>query len=84
MMVPLIPVYNVLTHNYSYMTIGEFRVLLGTSSAGSPSYVGGPTGAIVVDNTKTPPEIDIDTTIIPQMGLSATIRGLWTFVQGHL
>ena len=46
------------------------------------SYVGGPTGAIVVDNTKTPPEIDIMTTTVPRKSLSETIPGLWTFTPG--
>lgn len=81
-MVGLIPVYNVLTRTYSYMTIGEFRALLGTPSMGSPVYVGGPTGAIVVNNTVTPPEIDIATEIVPQKHLSQTIDGMWTFTQG--
>lgn len=46
-----------------------------------PSYVGGPTGAIIVSNDKNPPEIDIATTVVPQKGLSETIDGLWTFKQ---
>ncbi len=82
MFVGLVPVYDALTRRYSYLTLAEFKALLGPASA--LPYVGGPTGAIVVDNTKNPPEIDIDTSIIPQKGLSETIRGLWTFVQGHL
>jgi hypothetical protein len=79
MMVPLVPIYNVLTRTYSYMTIGEFRALLGATSV--PAYVGGPTGAIVVDNTKTPPEIDIATEVVPRKAQSETITGHWTFEQ---
>lgn len=54
---------------------------LKTGALGAASYVGGPTGAIIVDNTKNPPEIDIATSIVPQKGLSETIDGKWNFTQ---
>jgi hypothetical protein len=81
-MVGLIPVLDVVHRQYVLLSPAECRALFAGTSA--PAYVGGPTGAIVVDNTKTPPEIDIDTSIVPRKGISETIRGLWTFVQGRL
>lgn len=54
---------------------------LRASPQGGAKYVGGPTGAIVVDNVKNPPEIDV-TSSVPRKGNSETIGGLWTYVQG--
>jgi hypothetical protein len=45
------------------------------------NYVGGPTGAIIVNYAVTPPEIDIDTSMVPRKAQSETITGHWTFLQ---
>jgi hypothetical protein len=51
-------------------------------SGGSLAYVGGPTGAITINNGVTPGEIDIDTVVLPRKGSSDTISGVWTFTPG--
>ena len=51
---------------------------------GSPAYVGGPTGAVTVNNGSTPPEVDIATVVVPQKGSSETISGVWTFAAGFM
>ena len=51
---------------------------------GSPPYVGGPTGAIVINNSVTPGEIDIATVVLPRKGSSDTISGVWTFMPGFM
>lgn len=51
---------------------------------GSSSYTGGPTGAITVNNSVTPGEIDIDTVVSPRKGSSDTISGVWTFTPGFM
>ena len=45
-------------------------------------YVAGPTGAMVVDNTKSPGEIDIVTSVVPRKGQSEMVTGLWSYLQG--
>ena len=49
-----------------------------------PSYVGGPTGAITINNSVTPGEIDIATVVLPRKGSSDTISGVWTFMPGFM
>jgi len=51
---------------------------------GGSSYVGGPTGAITINNSVTPGEIDIATVVLPQKGSSDTISGVWTFAPGFM
>lgn len=57
---------------------------LGVGGGGSSSYVGGPTGAITVNNSVTPGEIDIATVVLPRKGSSDTISGVWTFTPGFM
>ena len=70
----LVTLYDNQYKRYVYLTIPEFNKFLS-------NYVGGPTGAIVVNNNTNPPEIDIDTSIVPQKGHSETIKGKWAFEQ---
>ena len=56
----------------------------GTADAGRDVYVGGPTGAIVVDNSTAPPQVDIATSVVPRKATSETIPGVWTFTQGFV
>jgi hypothetical protein len=51
---------------------------------GSSSYVGGPTGAITINNSVTPGEIDIATVVLARKGSSDTISGVWTFTPGFM
>lgn len=71
----LITLYDNQYKRYVFLTITEFSKLI------TMSYVGGPTGAIIVDSTKTPPEIDIDTSMVPRKAQSEIITGHWTFNQ---
>jgi hypothetical protein len=48
----------------------------------APTYIGGPTGAVVVDNSLTPPQVDIVASVVPLKPQPETIDGLWTFTQG--
>ena len=57
---------------------------LGGGGGGSSSYVGGPTGAITVNNSVTPGEVDIATVVLPRKGSSDTISGVWTFTPGFM
>jgi hypothetical protein len=57
---------------------------LGSGGGGLSSYVGGPTGAITVNNSVTPGEIDIATVVLPRKGSSDTISGVWTFTPGFV
>lgn len=52
------------------------------TSSQSNKYVGGKTGTVVTNNTVSPPEIDIVTTVVPQKNLSEEIDGLWTYKLG--
>lgn len=70
----LITLYDNQYKRYVYLTIPEFSKSLN-------NYVGGSTGAIVVNNNTNPPEIDIDTSIVPRKGQSETVLGKWVFIQ---
>jgi len=54
------------------------------AGGGSSSYVGGPTGAITINNSVTPGEIDVATVEVARKGTSDTISGVWTFTPGFM
>lgn len=79
-----VPLWDTASRRGNWYNLGQsFTVKDGVLDV-APQYVGGPLGAIVTDNTKTPPEIDIVTSVVPRKGSSEVIAGLWGFSQGMM
>ena len=79
-----VPLWDTANRRGNWYNLGQsFTVNNGVLNA-VPQYVGGPVGAIITDNTKTPPEIDIVTSVVPRKGVSEVITGLWGFTQGMI
>ena len=69
---------------YGCTATNAWSQLSGGSGGLPSSYVGGPTGAITVNNGITPGEVDIVTVVLPRKGSSDTISGVWTFTPGFV